>query len=266
MLTLGDQEKTYHGSVDKRWFHCYDITVLGKFFQALLNIVYPAQCLICQNKLNATSIGTLLCQNCWSAIKKNPPPFCVRCGRHLEIAQTDEGCPGCKRRDYSFDRAIAPCIYEGVLKELIHRFKYNGQECLGELLAGLMTGFIKEYNLNLGEFDFVVPVPLHRRKLREREFNQAELLARPLAKEFNLVLSKEILIRQRDTATQTELSEDARWRNVRACFLVNPQINLKDKNILLIDDLLTTGATCSEAAAVIKKAGGRKVWALTLAN
>lgn len=239
--------------------------MLKKILSGLVDIIYPPRCLVCHEKLKIDSFYKVACLQCWSKIKRNSPPFCRRCGRHLENPSRDI-CALCQDKNYYFERAFSACIYEGVLKELIHQFKYSDKEYLGNILSELLIDFIKQYNIAVEAFDYLVPVPLHKRKLREREFNQAEILAKFLAYRFNLKLLKDGLLRIRDTATQTELKENERLKNVKGCFRANPEVELKGKNILLIDDLLTTGATCSEAAFALKKAGCNQVVVLTLAN
>ena len=129
-----------------------------------------------------------------------------------------------------------------------------------------MINFIKEYSLPVNYLDFIIPMPLHKTKLREREFNQAEILSMHIAKEFNKDSISNILLRHRQTKTQTELKNKDRFLNVANSFSVDSRSDLKGKNILLIDDVLTTGATSSEAALALKKAGAQTVFVLTLAN
>lgn len=239
---------------DKSIFNCYYramFLAINKFFQYLINIIYPRRCLTCKNSLKNGSIDQIICIDCWARIKKNPLPNCYLKG-------TEDGL--------HFNRAYAFCKYEGVLKELIHKFKYSQKEYLGPSLSRLLIESTNNYGLGLDEFDFVVPVPLHKRKLREREFNQAHILAKNFAENFGLNIVEHGLLRISDSISQTELPKEKRISNVKDCFLANPKIDLKGKNILLVDDLLTTGATCSEAAGALKKAGCAKVWAIALAN
>jgi len=165
-----------------------------------------------------------------------------------------------------FNRAFSPCVYEGAIKNLIHEFKYKGKDHLGRPLSKLMTDFIKEYNLATDCLDFIVPIPLHKTRLREREFNQAEILAKHIAEEFKKDLLSDCLIRHRHTKTQTDLENNQRLLNVKGSFSVNRGRDLKGKNVLLVDDVLTTGATSSEAANVLRSAGADIVFVLTLAN
>ena len=242
--------------------------MLVSLIKGLVDIVYPKACLVCKTRLNGiSSIDNLVCGQCWSKFKKNPPPFCHSCGRHLDGKNPVKNiCLKCVRKKIYFDRAFSPCLYDGVIKELIHEFKYNGKDYLGRSLSRLMIEFIKEYALPMDYLDLIVPVPLHKTRLREREFNQAQILSGCIAKEFHKKMLDNVLIRNRHTKTQTELEEDMRFLNVQNSFSVVRSQDIKDANILLVDDVLTTAATSSEAAHTLKESGANIVFVLTLAN
>jgi ComF family protein len=242
--------------------------MLRRFISILADVVYPKICIACEDKLKGiSSVDNLICLECWGKIKRNLPPFCHRCGRHLKTNKfTRNICPACLRKPLHFDRAFSPCAYEGLLKELIHEFKYKNKDYLGPFLSKLMAEFIKEYNLPLDIIDFIIPVPLHQAKLREREFNQAEILSNSVAARFNKTALNTCLRRHRQTRTQLELDDSGRFLNVRGSFSVDKKENIKGRNVLLIDDILTTGATSSEAAYALKEAGANIVFVLTLAN
>ncbi|MFA5063039.1 MAG: phosphoribosyltransferase family protein [Candidatus Omnitrophota bacterium] len=129
-----------------------------------------------------------------------------------------------------------------------------------------MIEFIKEYDLPIDYLDMIIPMPLHATRLREREFNQAEILSKYIASEFGIDLASGSLIRHRFTKTQTELPADNRFSNVKNSFSVSRNCDLRNKNVLLVDDVLTTGATSSEAAMALKESGTNIVFVLTLAN
>jgi len=242
------------------------MNMLREFINSFTDILYPKTCLVCKKQLKGvTCVDNLLCTQCWEKIKKNSPPFCHCCGRHLE-KPTKNICPACIRKQLHFDRAFAACRYEGIIKELIHSFKYQGKDYLGPTLTRLMIGFIEEYSLPMDILDLVIPVPLHKTRLREREFNQAQILSDLIAKRFNKKMSFDNLRRLRPTKTQTELEMEERLLNVKDSFAVTKKEDIKDKNILLVDDVLTTGATCSQAACALKDAGANIVFVLTLAN
>ncbi len=241
--------------------------MIGRLVNSLVDIIYPKTCLVCKNKLATSSVDNVVCNGCWGNIKRNLPPFCHSCGRQLKKSNFNKSiCPSCLKTKLHFDRAFSPCIYEGVIKDLIHNFKYKGKDYLGSALSRLMTEFIKEYDLPIGYIDLIVPLPLHKTRLREREFNQAEILAKFIAQEFKKNLASEDLRRHRPTKTQTDLELNERLLNVKGSFLVTELERVKGKNILLVDDVLTTGATSSEAAYALKDSGANIVFVLTLAN
>lgn len=242
--------------------------MLRGLIDGLVDIVYPKTCVVCRNRLGDTpAVDNLVCAECWSKIKINPPPFCHICGRHLEASKFIKNiCPSCLKKQPHFDRAFSPCAYEGVIKILIHEFKYRNKDYLGLALAKLMTDFINEYDLPMDYLDLVIPVPLHKTRLREREFNQAGVLSGHIAESFNKTTLNGNLIRHRGTKTQTGLENKERLLNVKGSFMVKDTAAIKGKNILLIDDVLTTMATCSEAAHALKAAGANIVFVLSLAN
>jgi competence protein ComFC len=234
--------------------------------KSLQNIIYPKICLVCKHKL-APKTQNLVCVECWGKIRKNLPPFCHRCGRQLKAPFIAKNiCVSCLKKDLHFDRAFSPCIYEGSLKELIHDFKYKNKQYLGATLSRLMIDFINEYHVPMDVIDLIVPVPLHKTKLREREFNQAQVLSAHIAEAFNKDVLTDTLLRHRHTRAQAELVADERSINVKDSFSIKEKDPLKDKHILLVDDVLTTGSTASEAAMTLKDAGARIVFVLTLAN
>ncbi len=240
---------------------------MHNLISGLCEIVYPKACHVCRNKITAASIGGLVCATCWSKIKLNLPPFCASCGRNLTGRKSlNNICDSCSKEPLHFDHAFSPCLYEGPIKELIHAFKYKNKDYLSGLLAQPMIEFIKIYNLPMRLIDAVAAVPLSAAKLREREFNHALLLARHIGKEFNKEIMENKLLRLRNSRSQTELNDQERRLNVKDAFAVTDVTALNAKNILLIDDVLTTGATASEAAKALKMAGANNVYVLTLAN
>lgn len=241
--------------------------MLRRLMRGIADLAFPKICLSCKSKLNASDNEGYICAPCRAKIKRNIPPFCLACGRHLEKRNLNKSiCPGCLRKRLHFDRAFSPCLYEGVVKDLIHEFKYKGKDYLGKSLSKIMIEFIEEYDLPIDLLDLIIPMPLHKTRLREREFNQAEILSRDIASEFGVSLEPELLIRHRFTETQTGLPVGNRFANVRESFSVPKDSGLKNKNILLVDDVLTTGATSSEAARTLKDSGANIVFVLTLAN
>jgi ComF family protein len=241
--------------------------MLRRLLNGLKDIIYPQTCLACKNIFKKQNDEEFICSRCREKIIMNIPPFCNSCGRQLGKNNGFKNiCPKCLKSKLYFDRAFSPCVYDGVIKELIHEFKYKGKVYLGKALSGLLIDFIREYDLPTAYLDCVIPVPLHKVRLREREFNQAQILGRYIADEFKLNMIEGTLVRCRNTKTQTEMDSNRRLINVKDSFVVCRTENVSGKNILLIDDVLTTGATSSEAALALKNSGANIVFVLTLAN
>lgn len=241
--------------------------MLVDFIRGLVDIIWPKICLVCQNILDSSSIDNVVCLKCWSKVKKNSPPFCHFCGKHLEKKNLNKGiCPTCIRKQPYFDRAFSPCQYDGVVRDLIHAFKYKGKDYLGKTLSRLIFEFIYEYSIPMELIDLIIPVPLHKTRLREREFNQAYILSKCVASQFNKKLLHNQLLRWRHTKPQVGLLPRQRLGNVRESFHTQNNSYLKNKNILLVDDVLTTGQTASWAAYALKRAGANIVFVMTIAN
>ncbi len=166
-------------------------------------------------------------------------------------------CEDCKNVDFGFESARAPLRYEGVGKEIVHTLKYQGYT---RVVDRLMTPLMLEVLQGPGSFDTVVPVPLHRARLRRRGFNQSEIMAASIAKRLNASVSDTLEV-VRKTRDQVELSRTGRRENVRDAFRARGRVS---GNVLLIDDVFTTGATMSECAEVLTRAGAREVHAMSL--
>ncbi|MBM3250036.1 MAG: ComF family protein [Candidatus Omnitrophica bacterium] len=241
--------------------------MLRSWIDSLTEIIYPRTCLSCKKKIGGVKKDAFVCPACWEKAERNLPPFCRSCGRQLKKQGLSKNiCPSCSRSAFYFDRAFSPYVYSSTVKDLIHEFKYKGKDHLGQGLGDLMADFIREYNLPLDCIDMIIPIPLHKSRLREREFNQAELLAKTVGARFKKDLLNKGLERIRPTRTQTELPAHERALNVRESFRVSDPSAVRDKNVLLIDDVFTSGATSSEAAKALKDAGAKIVFVLTLAN
>lgn len=234
----------------------------------LLNLVYPAVCGICEAKLaDGTDSGLSVCDKCLSGIKRNKPPFCRRCGRSLYgAAESVEACWECYGRRFYYERSWSCLIYEGIAKETLHLLKYSKKLSFGAVFCELFVRFIRENPEIISGMDAVIAVPLHGAKLREREFNQAHLLAKAIVKEFDLKDLSRYLIRAYPTRPQSKLDKSERLKNVKDTFKAIEISFLRDKNILLADDLFTTGATLNECAKILKEAGVKKIHCLTFAR
>jgi ComF family protein len=221
-----------------------------------LDTLLPSHCLLC----GARGQGALsLCPACAADIPRNTT-CCTRCALPLETPGSP--CGRCIRREPPWDAAWVPFRYEWPLAQLESRFKFGGDLAAGRTLSMLWT----EAPRPVGLPQAIVPVPLHRSRLRRRGYNQALELAKPLAKHFDIPVWRDALQRIRATDAQTELSAAQRRRNVRGAFAVHPDGKAPD-HVALLDDVFTTGATLAECARVLKRAGIARVdvWALARA-
>ncbi|HOD11763.1 MAG TPA: ComF family protein [Candidatus Omnitrophota bacterium] len=231
------------------------------FLEAFLNLIYPPQCWLCHATL--AERRQTLCVSCREKIRHNIPPFCARCSRPLEKLSRSI-CHQCQKRLPDFDQSWAATIYNDAMKELLHQFKYKGKTGLRHFFADLLFVFIERYKVPVQQFDLLVPMPIHSAKYREREFNQTVLLAELLSKHFSLTCCDHNLARVAHGPAQALLSEKERWTNVQGAFRIRQPQKIKNKSILIIDDLITTGATASSAAITCRKAGARTVGILAL--
>ncbi len=174
-------------------------------------------------------------------------------------------CVNCRGRAFHFECAVAVMQSRGVLRDLIHRLKYNGELWLAEPFGDLLEQGLEDERLEGENFDAVVPVPLHPLRRREREFNQAEILGRELARRRGWLFF-DVLRRTRYTVTQTHFDRRRRMQNLRDAFTMRHDAVVQGKHLLLVDDVLTTGSTLDECARVLLEAGAQSVRALTVAR
>lgn len=222
----------------------------------LLDLVFPRLCFGCGAE------GHLLCPSC-SGRLNFLVPACPVCSRRNF---TGILCPPCARRT-GLRRFLAPFSYANpIVRELIHGYKYEGVRALDTLLAQEIAAFMASYGLRPKRSGLLVPIPLHRTRERERGFNQAQLLARDLARRWGLVVA-EPLSRRRWTEPQIEMDTfDQRRANMAGAFRVAGADAVRGRIIILIDDVSTSGATLSEAAKTLREAGARSVWAIAVAK
>lgn len=220
------------------------------YVEALADLFYPQWCIACEERA-----GDVLCRSCFDAMPRIGDATCGRCG--LPTAHETPVCGECKNVDFGFESACAPLRYEGVGKEIVHALKYRGYTRLVEKLAAPL---LSETLLGSAPFDAVVPVPLHRSRLRKRGFNQAALLARGIARRINAPASDTLQV-VRKTWDQVELSAAERRANVAGAFVTKART---PGRLLLVDDVLTTGATLSTCANTLLRAGAAEVHAVTL--
>ncbi len=206
-----------------------------------------------------------VCRACAEGIPVLAANTCPLCGHPVRSAEDFQGgrCAACRQAAPGFDRLNACFAYNGIAQQLIQQFKYQGRAYLAQTMARLMFTVINKDSVSV--FDALVPVPLFPTRLREREFNQAQVLAECLAAETGVPVLP-VLARTKNTRSQATLRESDRPANVQGAFRVIPDQDLDGQRLLLIDDILTTGATASEAANALKEAGAGHVAVLAFAK
>jgi ComF family protein len=246
--------------------------MLAGFTQAALDLVFPALCPLCETTLGADRRDPL-CGPCWHAITRLGPPRCHVCGAAPPLTAATGGdasepvsparpCAACAADPPPYDYARSAAIFEGALREALHAFKFSGKRALarplGDLAAEHCLATLAE------EIEAVVPVPLARERERERGFNQAELLAQRVARRLGVPARPRWLRRVRATRPQSDLDASERRANVRGAFRASPEV--AGRHVLVVDDVLTTGATLGECARALRDGGARRVGALTVAR
>lgn len=235
------------------------------FFQGICDLLYPPTCAICKEYLKTNHNTPILCPSCQDTVEFNKPPFCKICSRHLtEDENRLSLCQECRQTKYHFDKAWAATIYNKTMQRLIHLFKYQQKTLLRRYFSQVIASFLYDYNIDINRFDIVVPIPLHPARKRERGYNQSQLIAQGLIDRFNIRVSHNNLIRIRNTANQALLGKKERWTNIRGAFTIKDSWKFRRKSVLIVDDLLTTGATACEVAHVLKEAEATQVSVLTL--
>ncbi|HMC24161.1 MAG TPA: ComF family protein [Candidatus Udaeobacter sp.] len=238
---------------------------LRKFelLEAAVSLLYPPVCTLCGGKTRA---GEYLCERCEAKATPIVAPFCQQCSEPFEGAiATAFTCANCAHRTIYFDAAVAAYRGRGIVRQIIHDFKYGRQIHLRHLVARWLYAAFDDERLRGREFDMIVPVPLHPARQRERGFNQANLLAELLTAQISIP-SKPVLKRVRYTTTQTALDRAERMENLHNAFRLRRNANVRGLRVLLIDDVLTTGSTLSKCARILKRSGAISVHAATAAR
>jgi len=235
---------------------------------ALISILFPGDCRIC-GQLLVDSRRVPICDECFAAFQRVPQPSCEICGWPLPGLERKEGeqplCPICRDKTYSFDFARSFGIYEGPLIRAILLLKFEQIEPLGKWFAERLAELVQSQPQMMAA-DVIVPVPLHRQRKRERGYNQAALLSKPLANRLRLPHKALLLMRTRARPDKRILSLEERWESVRGAFATRPGSQVDNLRVLLVDDVMTTGATLDACARTLREAGAKSVIGLTVAR
>lgn len=227
----------------------------------LVQLLYPPFCLICGGELDAAT--KIVCQRCWSSLELIDKPFCQVCGASLR--HQEQRCPYCRGTSFSFSAARAAYIYSRDVRRILHAFKFHRKINLAEQVGRAMAFTVLD-DERFQAIDGLVPVPLHPSRLRERGYNQSDLLAEAVSAELRIPWLKDALVRKKRTRAMTALTPERRRRNVEHAFETATGAPLEGRRIVLVDDVLTTGATAQACALALIRAGAADVQVLTAAR
>lgn len=219
---------------------------------SLLDLVFPKRCVGCRR------VGSYICAECVERIDFIDKPVCPICQRQAVGGKTHPGCAG----RYKLDGLIVGVKYRGVVRTAIRKVKYKWIYDIEKVLVDLIAGQVWKFDFPQGAT--LVPVPLHIKRKRWRGFNQSEILAKTLAAKFKVKYG-DFLVRKIETKAQVGLTREERKKNISDAFLVSHPELVSGSNIILVDDVYTSGATMAECAKVLKKAGAKSVWGMAVA-
>lgn len=253
-------------------------TALSELVTGFVSLLYPPHCALCRAPLagpagldwrnqsrGASELSEPLCPRCREALPVTRPPWCPGCARSLAGTGADvTHCRDCRRRPSGFAWARAACAYEGVAKECVVQLKYHRQLGLVGPMARQMLAAAR--TLPPVAAEALVPVPLHAARQRERTFNQAGVLAESLGAALGLPVLAHALLRRRATAPQHTLEAPARRANVAGCFAIRQPALVRGRSLLLVDDVVTTGATAQACARALRAAGATRLGLLAFAH
>ncbi len=223
-----------------------------------LNTLFPESCPVCRRP-SRDHVTAPICTECWQSISAYIGPKCRRCGAPF-VSGASTTCRECIRDEPAFRLAESFGLYDGVLRKAINMLKYHNLKRLSKPLSDIIL------RIKAPLVDAVLPVPLYKKRLRQREFNQSALIAKYMARDAGVSLVANCLIKVRDTLPQVGLNSKERRKNIRKAFGVQNRGMIARKTILLLDDVITTGATVRECSSVLKKAGAGDIYVMALAH
>jgi ComF family protein len=232
---------------------------------AIVSVVFPAPCRVCGATLTSAS-RIPICEECLAGFQKIEEPMCQCCGRPFVSAVAAQAiqplCRLCRTNFFAFERARSWAIYDDELTSAILLLKYEQVTRLGHWFASRLAELVsRQENWKL---DIVVPVPLHAERQRERGYNQAELIARPLSRLLGLRFEPRVLVRTKPRPSRLILSRSERWASVRGAYSTREGLRVDNQRVLLVDDVVTTGATLDTCTRALKRAGAATVLGLTV--
>lgn len=234
------------------------LSLIKNIINYFIGIIYPYRCPSCRRIVNNNSF----CESCWKKLFFIEKPYCVICGEQLNVkTDSDLICGKCIKFKYNFDRNFSVFIYNRTIAKAIYKFKFGRKTFLAEFFAKFLAK--KTNNVKI---DYLIAVPIHKKRLKTRGYNQSLLLVKEVSKITNIPYISNLLLKDKNTVPQSKLKSSKRKTNLKSVFNINKKYieNIKGKNIGIIDDVFTTGSTINECAKILKKSGANKVFGFTI--
>jgi len=240
------------------------VKLLQRTYKNLLEFIWPRFCINCKKKLQINQ--AIFCKDCINRINYIHFPYCNICGDPVDgDVRQSYTCHYCNHRRPHFSMARSAIRFDAIAKKAIYELKYNKETYVGKNLAELAVQTVEQEYKNV-IFDYITYIPLHKRRVRQRTFNQSKVIAQYIAKMLQVNMAPDLLIRSKYTNTQTLLNFQQRKKNISGAFKATNIPKLENKTILLVDDVMTTGATVNECSKTLKKAGALNVYVITVAR
>ncbi len=230
-----------------------------KLTDRILDLFFPPRCPFCDEAV--VSASGLVCDRCLNELHFVQDPFCMKCGKPLREKEA-EYCDDCKKNPHVFKANRAVLVYDGRVRPSIYRFKYGGRKEYARCYAGLVAQNLGDWISHI-QPDVIVPVPLHRKRLLKRGYNQAALFADRLGRLTGIPVMPSLAVRVKNTRPQKRLDYAGRQKNLKKAFKIRRN-DVKLRHVLLVDDIYTTGSTLDALTAVFRQAGAAQVYGLTL--
>lgn len=230
-----------------------------RFINMIPDLIFPPRCPVCNEIISEG--GRLICSECEDNISYVEEPYCMKCGKPVP-ADDIEYCNDCISKKHKYEEGRAALLYDEYMSRSIYRFKYKGVKEYSRFYGALLYERYKEKIISWN-CDAIIPVPIHKKRMKKRGFNQAALIAKELSKHIKLPVYENYVIRKNTTEVQKNLSQKEREKNLKKAFIIKEN-NVKLSTVLIVDDIYTTGSTIDSVAECLKENGVARVYFLSL--
>lgn len=234
--------------------------MINKGLELVLELIYPPKCISCEDIIPLKN-ERWICSNCKHLFNYIEGYICKSCG--TKVDKENKKCVDCIEANNLFTQNIPIFLYEDIIQDIIYKFKYGRKSYIGKGLGTIMVNRLLLTSSIFYDIDYIVPIPIHKNRLKTRGFNQSEIIAKEISKATSIPMVRNLIFRIKDTKPQSKFSPLGRKNNLKDAFIVNKKYNLSSKKVLLIDDIYTTGITLNSCSQVLYKSGADEVRAST---